>query len=391
MGYGGPATAKIPKVSWGPTGLAGLSAAMPWLAQLVGGGSRSGQVGGSIGGTVGGLLGSSSMMGSWAGLGGITGLLGAAAPFLGPVMGLLGGLVGKLFGPSKGAIAGKEADQRIAGTQAQLLQQYGSVGAIAGMGSAGAELAAAWGSKNVAGEAHFTAKLEAFQKQNDLLAQQKDLEAQITDLETQRVALVESLTPQYQDMVSAAQVLGISLDGLGPKVDQLAANESWDQTINALDTLARGGADVGGMLDRSAQKLSAMVQESKKLGTTIPENMRPYLQNLVDSGKLLDASGQKMQDLTGIKFGAAIQTESDKTEASIAAIDKLLESLKTAVQAIVDALAQKLPQAAGDGLRGINDVINRTPIDAIKIPVEVDSPDIPGMAAGGIVTRPTLT
>jgi hypothetical protein len=361
---------------WGKAGLGAVTAAMPWLSQWIAGGSRSAQMGGSLGGSAGGILGGLFSTAS--------GALGAVAPFFGPVAGIVGSLIGKLFAPSAGKIRGQEADARIGQTQAGLLQQFGSLDAIAGMNASGAALAAAWGSKNVAGEAHFNALVEAFTKQ-------RDLEQQILDLERQRADLVAALVPKYQDVVNAAQALGISTEGLGATIDQLAATDSWTTVVNALDTMQRAGADIGGVLEQSAGKLSAMVQQALKLGTAVPENMRPYIQELLRAGKLLDEHGNKITDLAQLKFGDAITTEAEKTEAQIRTIDTLLDKLREAVQAIVDALATKLPAAASEGVRGINDAISRVPIQPIKIPVEVDTPEVGGMAAGGIVTRPTLT
>jgi len=132
-----------PGFSYSSLGLAGLNTAMPFLSQLATGGSRGGQIGGSIAGGLGGAIGSMSS---------VVGALGSFAPFIGPIAGIVGSLIGKLFGPSQGAILGKEADARIGTTQAQLLQQFGSIENIRGTGAAGAALADAWGSKNVQGE-----------------------------------------------------------------------------------------------------------------------------------------------------------------------------------------------------------------------------------------------
>lgn len=376
MGYDGFQLTKVPGLNMKSAGLSGLMSAMPWLAGLVTGGSKSAQVGGTVGGTLGGVIGSSSMFGGLAGMGGFAGVLGAAAPFLGPALGLVGGLVGKLFGPSKGAILGQEADQRIGQTQAGLLQQYGSVANIAGMNESGAALAAAWGSKNVAGEANFNKLVESFEKQ-------RDLEQQIVDLESQRAALVEALVPKYQDVVNAAQTLGISTDSLGPKIDQLAANASWGEIVNALDTVFRAGADVGGVLEQSSGKLTEMARKSIELGTTIPANMRPYYEELDRSGKLLDANGKKIVDITQIKWGDAIETEAGKTKKQIDAIDLLIKGLKDAIQIIVDSLANKLPAAAADGARGLGNVQWPTVRIPWKYEQEGDAPPgAPGFASG---------
>lgn len=387
MGYGGPNfTRSGPGINWAGAGLAGLGAAMPWLSQLVAGGSQGAQVGGSIGGTVGGILGSSSMFGGMAGMGGFAGVLGAAAPFLGPIVGIVGSLIGKLFGPSEGAILGQQADARIGQTQQQLIQQFGSVEAIAGMGPAGAALAEAWGSKNVAGEQWFNQLVTAFQKQNDLLSEQKTLQAQIADIEAQRAALAESLVPTYAQVVEAANRYGISLEGLGQQVEQLGATTTWTQMLNDIELLSRAGGDMGGILAGMADEISAVVQRSLAFGTTVPANMRPFIEELSRAGLLLNANGEAITDLSTLNWGAAVKTQADLVNDAMAKLDETLRGLTDRLAEIADSLANLLPQAAAQSARGIEAALNGIELPDIRYGPE---PEVQ-MAAGGIVTRPTV-
>lgn len=358
-------------LNWGSLGLSGITAAMPWLSQAIAGGSKGGQIGGSVGGSIGGVLGSSSMLGGLSGLGGFAGVLGAAAPFLGPALGIVGSLVGKLFGPSKGAILGKEADQRIGQLQSSLLQQYGSVENIAGMGSGGAAVAAAWGSKNVEGEAHFKRLVELFQEQ-------RDLDEQIVGLEEQRKALAEQLVPTYQQVAEAAATLGIDVNALGPAVAQLGANEAWKAIIDSLETITRATGDVGGALSQSAGTLSKMVQEAIRAGTAIPANMKPYITELIRTGQLLDENGEAITDITQIKWGDAIASQADVIKSAMDALDATLAKLTERLEAIANSLAG-IPGAAATASTAVNGIPGG----------ERGSDPYTPMAAGGIVTRPT--
>jgi hypothetical protein len=379
MGYGGfqPTTVPSGHLNWGAAGLMGLNAAMPWVSQLIAGGSRSGQLGGSIGGSAGGVLGSIFT--------GASGVMGAIAPFLGPVAGIVGGLIGKLFGPSRGAILGKEADARIGQTQASLLQQYGSLEQIAGMGGAGAALAAAWGSKNVAGEAWFNELVRAFEKQNALLEQQKGIQAEIASIEQQRAALVASLIPTWDQVSAVLERYGLTLDGVGTQIQQLAMTSTWTQMAEDIDVLVRAGVDVGGMLAGMADEISALVRQSIQFGTTIPQNLKPFVEELARAGLLLDENGQAITDLAALRWGARVETEADRVTAAMTKLDEAMERLIASLDTIIDQLANVLPRAAAQGAAGANAAIN-----SIDTRERGYGGEIPEMAAGGIVTRPTL-
>ncbi len=366
--WGGTNVTRQQGFNWGGAGLAGLGAAMPWLSQLVAGGSQGAQVGGSIGGTVGGILGSSSMFGGLAGMGGFAGVLGAAAPFLGPIAGIVGSLIGKLFGPSQQAIANREATGRIGQTQAGLLQQYGSIEAIASMGAAGDALAAAWGSQGVEGEKWFKELTAAFEKQNQLLSEQKGLQQQIADIEAQRTALAESLVPTYSQVVEAAGRYGISLESLGQQVEQLGATTSFTQMLNDLELLARAGGDMGGILAGMADEISTLVQRSIAFGTTIPSNMRPFIEELARAGKLLNANGEAITDLSTLTWGAEVKTQADLVTEAMSKLDETLRGLTDRLMAIADALANLLPSAAQQGARGVQDALSGISGPDIRVP-----------------------
>jgi len=329
--------------NWSSAGLGGLTAAMPFLSSAIGGSST----GGSIGGALGGVLGSQSMFGGLAGMGGFAGILGAAAPFLGPVLGIAGSLIGKLFGPSAGAIAGKEADQRIAGTQAGLLQQYGSLDAIRATGSAGAALADAWGSKNVQGEAWFNERVKAFQEQNALLDQQKGIEAEIAGIEAQRTALQDSLKTTWDQVVSISEKYGINIEGLGKQAAQFGQTSTWTSMLNDLQAIERvaGPDGIGGALLGMSDEISAMVAQAKRAGTEIPENWKPYIESVRLAGKLVDDNGEAITDLSEIKWGPAVKTQADIVADSMAKLDDTFKTLADRLDTILSKIAG-IPSAA---------------------------------------------
>jgi len=123
---------------------------------------------------------------------------------------------------------------------------------------------------------------------------------------------------------------GINIDALGPKFQQLRLDQVAAALINDFTLMAMAGGDVGTILDGMAPAINRLVQDSIKFGTTIPENMRPWIQNLIDAGRLTDAAGNKITSLDQIKFGPSIETQ----------FETIQESIKLVVKAIQDVIAQ---------------------------------------------------
>lgn len=320
-----------------------------------------GNVGGGLGSMAGGIGGSllSSGLGFAAGS-----TMGSVIPVLGTIIGgFIGKQLGGLFGPSKSAIADRQATSNIQGTQAGLLDRYGSVEAIAGMTRQGQELAAGWGHQGRAGEAAFNAQVKAFEdslrRQSDLKSELITKERDLASLEADRAALVESLVPKWQSVKSILDEYGISLEGAGLKVQQLAATDDWTTMINKIQTLERAGVDSGHMINGMADEISKAVQQALKFGTDVPANMRHYIDALMAAGLLVDENGEKITDLSNLKWGDKIATEADKTNERIDAMTDAIDEFKKGIDEIVKALRELLPAAAGDAARGVQDEWDR--------------------------------
>ena len=303
--------------------------------------------------------------------------VGAIIPGLGGLLGsALGGLVSKVFGPSAGAVAGKKADAEIASMQAKLLETYGSLDNIRKVGgAAGAALADAWGSKNVAGLAHFKDLAEqltaSVEKQNELLAEQADLQAQIADL-------TDKLTPKWADVEAAASKFGISIEGLGPAIGQLQATDTAKGLIDAFDTLTSAGGDVGGILVGMSDELSALAQKSIETGVTLPANLKPWIDELARSGQLVDDNGVALAGLGEIKYGEEVKSEGQIMRETLAGLKETLDK----VAAALEGLAGK----AGTAARGIAGELNGITIDPIDVEVRYDANgNVPVAHGGGLV------
>lgn len=374
MGTGGSNYSSLmrPGFSAGQFGAQAFNTVAPLLGNLIPS-NRGSQIGGMLGG-LGATLGVS--------LGSIGGALGSVLPGIGTIAGMaLGGLLGHLFGPSRGAILGREADQRMDQTRASLLQQYGSLDAIRATGAQGAALADAWNSRNVQGEQWFNERVRAFEEENQLLGEQRDLQSQIAGIEAQRTALNDSLKTTWDQVVEISGRYGISLEGLGAQVRQLGATTTWTSMLNDIEALTRAGGDMGGILLGMQDEINALVRESLRLGTEIPENMRPYVQALMDAGRLTDANKNSIRDINALRWGPAVQTQADIARTAMEKLDTAMQTLVDRLNEIIDRLANGLPAAAEQGARGAGGALS-----GIE-PPEFRGGSVESFDTGGLIER----
>jgi len=184
---------------------------------------------------------------------------------------------------------------------------------------------------------------------------------------------------EFRAMEEAAKKYGVELSALGPAFNQNKINERAADIIGAFDTMMKGGANVTGVITGMADEINAFVQDAIKMGTTVPENMRPVLEAMMQQGKLTDINGKKLEDLGSIKFGAPVET----------AIDKLINKIQELVDKMSDGLTNSFKTAAQQA-----DSFSRKATDAINsVPREIDvrfagyGPDAVGFDRGGVVGR----
>lgn len=153
---------------------------------------------------------------------------------------------------------------------------------------------------------------------------------EINDLESQIADLTERTTVDFDKMNAVVQEFGLDVSKLGPAFQQAMMDKEAQRIIDAMAIMEKGGADMTGVLEGMADELSKVVQDSIKFGTTIPENMRPWIEELIKSGKLLDENGQVITDISKIKWGAAMESDMSKLTKKL---DELVSKLKEMVEA----------------------------------------------------------
>lgn len=338
-------------------GLAGLGSVI--VGAIQGGGSIPRAAFASLGGSIGGEIGTTVTSSLTKSLG--KGLAGAIGGAMGPLGALLGNAIGGLFGKVFGS-AGRDSVKDFAASMGGFdalrakLVPLGDEGErlwrtlTQGVGKNNPQQAAA--AIKAIEDALARAEREAVDTQNEILK----LTAEIADLQAKS-------KPTFEDMIAAAEKFGIEINTLGPAFQQQRLTAQATEIWNAFETLRLGGADVNAVLVGMSDEISKLVQDSLQFGTTIPSNMKPMLQSLIDAGLLTDAEGNKLKDLTGINFGEPVESE---WEIIAKAIDKLSKAL--------DDLIKKLDQ-------GVTGAANR----ARRAFEDWEIPDVPtpGGSGGG--------
>lgn len=177
------------------------------------------------------------------------------------------------------------------------------------------------------------------------LREMNDLQAQIDDL-TERTKV------GFDEMNAVVQEFGLDVSKLGPAFQQAMTDKEAQRIIDAMAIMEKGGADMSGVLEGMADEISALVQDSIKFGTKIPENMRPWVEQLIKSGKLLDENGKAITDISQVKWGAAMESDMSKLtrklDELIDKLAKLAEGFQTAAGAARD-LGDANPGGGGGG------------------------------------------
>jgi hypothetical protein len=134
----------------------------------------------------------------------------------------------------------------------------------------------------------------------------------------------------WQQLEEAVGRYGGDLSKLGGSFQEARMHESWQQIIDDMDLFQRGGVSSADALDLMKGKISDLVNQSVRFGTEIPANMKPWVEQLIASGKLVDDDGKKITDIGKLKFGETLQTS----------LQNLNDTLKTLIETF-----QKVPGA----------------------------------------------
>jgi hypothetical protein len=136
------------------------------------------------------------------------------------------------------------------------------------------------------------------------------------------LGIADNGVPAFKEIEDAANRYGIELDSLGSAVQQIRINEISAQMVRDFKFITEAGGDVNAVLAGMSDEVQDVVTQAQRLGISLPENMRPILQAMVDAGLLTDQFGNRLTDLEGLNFQASL---TDKIEELIDAIKALID------------------------------------------------------------------
>ena len=274
-------------------------------------------------------------------------MIAESIPGIGAAIGpVLNGVFNKLFGS-----AGRDAVKSFAQTFGGFDELREKLNAL------GAEGERLWialtqgvGKNN---KAQAEAAIKAIQ---DALARAEEearkLREEIAGIESELADLRSRSEPTFRDMEEAARAFGVEMSRLGPAFQQQRLTERAREIYDAFDTLRRGGADTTVILEGMADEINDLVLQSLQFGTTIPENFRPLIQSLLESGQLVDENGEKLTDLGNIRFGDAVKSQweviADRVKDLTDALQKLVEKLNGPVINAAQNVAREFGNLPGE-------------------------------------------
>lgn len=135
----------------------------------------------------------------------------------------------------------------------------------------------------------------------------------ITDEDAQKFRdLTVEGTVNIGMMTDAAEALGIPLANLGPQFQSGRLDKGFEDVYRNMVTLMRGGTEAGTVISGAKEEINKLVLEARHFGTTIPGYMKPFIDNLLETGQLIGDDGKALTDLAGINFGDPIVNALDR-------------------------------------------------------------------------------
>ena len=285
----------------------------------------------------------------------IGGALGSIVPGLGTALGALGGdLIGKLFGGGEGKKVNDLRDQftAAAGGIDKLAQHAMEAGismqaffaadtvkeyeaAIRDLDGAFKDLEA---NRALAGGIFDDIVKLGEEGIPDFLQPHIDQLIELGLLTEDQVAQLRQLadagSTNWDKIRQAADKYGVRLESLGQPFNAQRIGADAASIINAFTAITNAGGDVGGVLFDMQDEISKVVQDSAKFGTTIPANMKPWIEELIRAGLLVDENGQLITDMGRIQFGDEITTEAEKTRKAFEGITEAIRELIRTINSI---------------------------------------------------------
>lgn len=182
----------------------------------------------------------------------------------------------------------------------------------------------------------------------------------------------------FDDVMAAAGRYGITLDELGPKVNQLNIDQVAAQISKDWKLLTSDGEDINVVMSKMKGKVQEVVSAALKFGDTIPESMKPVIDKMIEAGLLTDEFGNKLLDDHKLTFAKPLSEK----------FDELIVKLGELVDAIIG------PKGVGGALDNLGNRVVHPRIQpiidtsGIPDPFDPNGDPIPRHGKGGYFDMP---
>jgi len=145
--------------------------------------------------------------------------------------------------------------------------------------------------------------------------------------------------------IDTAQKYGFTLEELGPAMQRQELDKQAQQLYKDWQVLNSAGIDTVAISKRMSESVSKYVQDATKMGTEVPEAMRPMLESMAKSGTLLDENGNAITNLedSGVSFAMSM---SDGFKKLIDGVEKLTDAISRGLGLAIKDIPQ--PKIKGE-------------------------------------------
>ncbi len=162
-------------------------------------------------------------------------------------------------------------------------------------------------------------------------------------------------TQSEQALQDAIKKYGFTIDELGPKWKQQELDKMAAGLLQDYSLLVASGIDVNTVIAKMAPNMNEYVQTALRAGQAIPENMKPIIDKMIETGQLLDENGKAYASAeeAGITYTKSL---SEGLQEAVEAIMKLVEALTGIPQNVSTTVTTRHEDIYGGGGGGGEEV-----------------------------------
>lgn len=131
-----------------------------------------------------------------------------------------------------------------------------------------------------------------------------------------------------QSVKATAEKYGLTLAEMGPKFRQSQLDEQLLTLYQDQRVLSAAGVDYDLILQKQASSFQDLITVALQTGATIPSQLQPAVQRLIDMGLVTDLTGEKLTDIGKLTFAETLDA---KFTTLIATIEKLANAISTSL------------------------------------------------------------